>query len=170
MTRQKFLLKWLFYGLALLPVWWLESFVLNRFPVLGVIPMLLPVAAVTVAVLEGAVSGAAFGLAVGVLCDAVYAGAWGGMTLGLCLIGWGAGAASQYVLSRNFGGGLLCSAAALALIDAIRAARGLFTGLAPLPALLRVALPEFLWSLCFVSLIYPWFSWVRRRIMKKLRL
>ena len=50
MTRQDFIYKWLFYGLALLPVWWLEVYVLNRFPVLGVAPTLLPVAAVTVAV------------------------------------------------------------------------------------------------------------------------
>ena len=48
--------------------------------------------------------------------------------------------------------------------------QGLFTGLAPLPALLRVAVPELLWSLCFVCLLYPWFSWVRRRIIKFLRL
>ena len=47
------LYKWTIYGLALLPVWWLEVFVLNRFPVLGVFPMLLPLAGVAVAVLEG---------------------------------------------------------------------------------------------------------------------
>ena len=160
MTRQDFILKWLFYALALLPVWWMDTFVLGRFPVLGVAPMLLPVAAVAVAVLEGALAGAGFGLAVGVLCDAVY----------LCLIGWGAGAAAQYVLSRNFGGCLLCAAAGLVLIDTVRVFTGLFTGLAPLPALLRVALPEVLWSLCFACLLYPWFTWVRRRIIHFLRL
>ena len=137
---------------------------------LGVAPTLLPVAAVTVAVLEGAVAGAGFGLAVGVLCDAVCYGGWGGMTLGLCLLGWGAGAAAQYALRRSFGGCLLCSAGGLAVIGAGRVVQGLFTGLAPLPALLRVAVPELLWSLCFVCLLYPWFSWVRRRIVKFLRL
>ena len=158
MTRQDFILKWLFYALALLPVWWMDTFVLGRFPVLGVAPMLLPVAAVAVAVLEGALAGAGFGLAVGVLCDAVYFGGHGFLTLGLCLIGWGAGAAAQYVLSRNFGGCLLCAAAGLVLIDTVRVFTGLFTGLAPLPALLRVALPEVLWSLCFACLLYPWFT------------
>ena len=170
LTRQDFIYKWLFYALALLPVWWLEVYVLNRFPVFGVIPMLLPVAAVTVAVLEGTVAGAGFGLAVGILSDAVCYGGGGGMTLGLCLLGWGSGAAAQYVLRRNFGGCLLCSATALAVIDGVRVLQGLFTGLAPLPALLRVAVPELLWSLCFVCLLYPWFSWVRRRIFKFLRL
>lgn len=170
MTRQDFILKWLFYALALLPVWWLQAFVLNRFPVFGVFPMLLPVAAVAVAVQEGARAGAGFGLFVGILSDATCFGSWGGMTLALCLIGWGAGAACQYVLRRNFSGCLLCSCAGLAVIDAFRVAQGLFVGLASLPALLRVALPELLWSLCFVGLLYPWFAWVRRCIAKMLRL
>ena len=149
MTRQDMLYKWTIYGLALLPVWWLEVFVLNRFPVLGVFPMLLPLAGVAVAVLEGTLAGAGFGLAVGVLCDAVYFGTRGAMTLGLCL---------------------LCSAAVLAVIDAGRILLRLFTGAASLPALLEVAVPEILWSLCFVAVIYPWFRWVRGRIVRLLRL
>lgn len=148
----------------------MDTFVLGRFPVLAWPPCCCLVAAVAVAVLEGALAGAGFGLAVGVLCDAVYFGGHGFLTLGLCLIGWGAGAASQYVLSRNFGGCLLCAAAGLVLIDMVRVFAGLFTGLASLPALLRVALPEVLWSLCFVCLLYPWFAWVRGRIIHFLRL
>lgn len=132
--------------------------------------MLIPVAAVIVGVLEGTAGGAGFGLFAGVLCDAVYFGGWGGMTLGLCLLGWGAGAAAQYVLSSSFGGCVLCAAAALALLDLGRLVAGLFTGLAPLSALLRVAVPEVLWSLCFVCLLYPWFFWVKRRTAKILRL
>ena len=62
MTRQDFLIKWGVYALALVPVWFLELFVLNRFPLFGVAPMLLPLAAVCVAVLEGTTAGAGFGL------------------------------------------------------------------------------------------------------------
>ena len=98
------LYKWTIYGLALLPVWWLEVFVLNRFPVLGVFPMLLPLAGVAVAVLEGTLAGAGFGLAVGVLCDAVYFGTRGAMTLGLCLLCCACGAAAQYALNQGFWG------------------------------------------------------------------
>lgn len=170
MTRQDAILKWAIYALALLPVWWLDTFVVNRFPLLGVSPMLLPVAAVTVAGLEGPVEGAGFGLAVGVLCDCVYFGSWGGMTIGLCLIGWAAGAATQYALRRSFGGCALCAAAALLVIDGVRVLLGLFTGLAPLSALLEVAIPEILWSLCFVCLLYPWFAWVKRQTAHFLRL
>ena len=61
MTTQDFLIKWGVYGLALLPVWFCQAFVLNRLPFLPLTPMLLPLAAVCVAVLEGAVAGAGFG-------------------------------------------------------------------------------------------------------------
>lgn len=170
MTRQDFILKWLFYALATLPVWWLDAFVLNRVPLFGVIPMLLPVAAVAVAVQEGAVGGAGFGLAIGVLCDGIYYGGHGAMTLGLCLLCWGMGALCQYVLSPNFGGCVLCAALVLTAIDAGRVFLGLFTQLAPLPALLRVAVPEVLWSLVFVCPLYAWYRWVRKKIGKTLRL
>ncbi|MBM6886841.1 rod shape-determining protein MreD, partial [Pseudoflavonifractor phocaeensis] len=53
MTTQDFLIKWGVYGLALLPVWFCQAFVLNRLPFLPLTPMLLPLAAVCVAVLEG---------------------------------------------------------------------------------------------------------------------
>lgn len=86
-TRQDFLIKWGVYALALVPVWFLELFVLNRFPLFGVAPMLLPLAAVCVAVLEGTTAGAGFGLFVGILCDAAYFNTDGAMTVGLCLIG-----------------------------------------------------------------------------------
>ena len=108
--------------------------------------------------------------AVGVLCDAVYFGTRGAMTLGLCLLCCACGAAAQYALNQGFWGCLLCSAAVLAVIDAGRILLRLFTGAASLPALLEVAVPEVLWSLCFVAVIYPWFRWVRGRIVRLLRL
>ena len=80
------------------------------------------------------------------------------------------GAAAQYALNQGFWGCLLCSAAVLAVIDAGRILLRLFTGAASLPALLEVAVPEILWSLCFVAVIYPWFRWVRGRIVRLLRL
>ena len=46
MTRSDFMIKWGVYALAILPIWFLEVYVLNRLPVLGVTPMLMPLAAV----------------------------------------------------------------------------------------------------------------------------
>lgn len=169
MTRHDFTLKWLFYGLGLLPVWWLEIFVLNRFPLLGITPMLLPLCAVAAAAMEGPAGGAGFGLAVGVLCDAVYFGTRGTMTLGLTLIGWATGAAITFVLDRNFFGCLLCAAGGLSAIEAGRVFVRAFTGVAGLPELLAVAVPELLWSLVFLLAIYPWFQFLHGRVQKMLR-
>ena len=167
MTRQDFLIKWGVYALALLPVWFCEVFLLNRFPLFGVAPMLLPLAAIAVAVLEGTVAGAGFGLGVGILCDAVYFNPDGAMTLGLCLLGVGAGALSQYVVRQNLVGCLLCSLLALVCIDGVRVLANLLTGAAALPVLLSLAGREIAWSMVFVLPVYALFLWVFRRVPKK---
>ena len=167
MTRQDFLIKWGVYALALLPVWFCEVFLLNRFPLFGVAPMLLPLAAIAVAVLEGTVAGAGFGLGVGILCDAVYFNPDGAMTVGLCLLGVGAGALSQYVVRQNPVGCLLCSLLALVCIDGVRLLANLLTGAATLPVLLSLAGREIAWSMVFVLPVYALFLWVFRRVPKK---
>ena len=166
MTRQDFLIKWGVYALALLPVWFCQAFVLNRLP-LGLTPVLLPLAAVAVAVLEGAVAGAGFGLGVGILCDAVYFGTDGAMTLGLCVAGMAAGALAQYLLRQNLLGCLLCSLLALAAIDAVRILARLLRGSGEPGAMLSLAGREILVSLLFVFPVYALFLWVYRRVPKK---
>ena len=59
MTTRDQIHKWFFYALGLFLVWVLDAQILNRLPVLGTIPMLLPLAVVSVAVLEGAYAGPA---------------------------------------------------------------------------------------------------------------
>lgn len=167
MTRSDFIIKWGAYGLALLPVWVLELYVFSRYPFFGVKPMLLPLAAVTVAVLEGSTAGGGFGLFVGILCDACYHDTYGGMTLGLCLVGVCAGAVSRYALRQNLLGCLLCSLGGLLVVDGARVLARLFRQTAPLDALLGVALPEVAWSLVFVFPVYALFFWVFQRVPKK---
>ena len=166
MTRQDFLIKWGVYALALLPVWFCQAFVLNRLP-LGLTPALLPLDAVAVAVLEGAVAGAGFGLGVGILCDAVYFGTDGAMTLGLCVAGMAAGALAQYLLRQNLVGCLLCSLLALAAMDGVRIAVRLLRGSRELGAMLSLAGREILLSLIFVFPVYALFLWVYHRVPKK---
>ena len=166
MTRQDFLIKWGVYALALLPVWFCQAFVLNRLP-LGLTPVLLPLAAVAVAVLEGAVAGAGFGLAVGALCDAVYFGTNGAMTVGLCVAGIAAGALAQHLLRQNLVGCLLCSLLALAAMDGVRIAVRLLRGSRELGAMLSLAGREILLSLIFVFPVYALFLWVYHRVPKK---
>ena len=162
MTQRDFLTKWLIYGLALLPVWFLEVYVLSRISFFGVSPTLLPLAAITVAVLEGGAPGAGFGLAVGVICDAVY-GTNGAMTLSLTILGAAAGITAQYLVRKNLVGSIICSAAGLFIIELFRVGWRLLFQVADLTALLKVAAPEFLFSIIFTPLIYAIFHWVWSR-------
>lgn len=164
MTRRDFLYKWFWYSMALIPIWLAEDLIFSRLHILGVAPMLLPLAAVAVAVLEGPVAGAGFGLGVGLLCSAAWLteGRW--MILALALAGAAAGAAAQYGLKQSYAGCLICSAGALGLIDLCRILSHLIHGTAALLPLLRVALPEIFVSLIFVAPVYLLFRKVYSRV------
>ena len=167
MTTRDFCIKWGVYVLALLPVWFCEAYVLGWLPLTWVRPMLLPLAAVCVAVLEGATAGAGFGLGVGVLWDAIYPGAGGAMTLVLCLLGMAAGALAQHLLRQNLAGCLLCALLGLALLDGWRILFRLLQGERSLGAMLSVAGREIGLSLLFVFPVYALFLWVYQRVPKK---
>ncbi len=164
MTTRDQVHKWLIYALGLLAVWAAEALVLWRFPMFGVIPVLLPLAAVAVAFWEGARRGAVFGLCVGVLADAIYPGTPGGMTLGLCLMGFCVGAISQYGIRQTFLGYLLCAAVATAALELFRVLGLLLIQLGSPEALAWVALKEGLWSLCFTIAIYPLFKLIYDKV------
>ena len=165
MTRRDFIHKWLVYALGLLPVWVLDACILPRCPLFGtVVPMLLPLAAAAVAVLEGAYSGTGFGMAVGLLWELAYPGGFGGQVFYLALAGMVMGAVSQYALSQSFAGCLLCSAGVLALLGALRVVQMLFINAAHLSDLLQVAVPEFLWSLAWSPLVWLLFRAIYNRV------
>lgn len=166
MTTKDFTIKWLAYGLALLPLWFLEAYLLSRYPLFGVKPMLLPLCAIAVATLEGATAGTGFGLAVGVLFDAMNPGVPGAMIFVMALLGLGTGLLAQYVLSQSLVGCFLCSALALVALDGLRVGVRLLRKTAPLNPMLALAGKEILWSLCFVPLVYLVFRWVFRRVPK----
>lgn len=167
MTRHDFLVKWGVYALALLPVWFLEVYVLSRYPLYGIKPMLLPLAVVAVGVLEGAAGGAGFGLGVGLLGAAVYYNTGGGFVVLMTLLGLGTGLLTQYVLRQDFLGCLLCSALSLGILDLTRILPRLLYQRESLEAMLRVAGGEILWSLVFTPLVYLIFLWVFRRVPKR---
>ena len=125
MTRRNLLHKWSVYALGLLLVWVLDAYILPRYPVFGISPMLLPLAAAAVAVLEGAHAGAGFGMAVGLVWELAYPGGFGGLVFGMALAGLLLGAAAQYGLSQSFPGYLLCCGVLLAVLDLMRILRAL---------------------------------------------
>ena len=147
-----------------MPVWLLDEFVLNRVPLFGVVPMLLPLTVVAVAVLEGSVAGAGFGMAVGLLWELAYPGGSGILVFGMTLAGMLTGSIAQYALSQSFVSCLLCSAGVLAMIDGARIVRYLFVQAETLDVLLQVAASEIAVSLCFTPFIYLLFRMVFRRV------
>ena len=147
-----------------MPVWLLDEFVLNRVPLFGVVPMLLPLTVVAVAVLEGSVAGAGFGMAVGLLWELAYPGGSGILVFGMTLAGMLTGSIAQYALSQSFVSCLLCSAGVLAMIDGARIVRYLFVQAETLDVLLQVVASEIAVSLCFTPFIYLLFRMVFRRV------
>ena len=164
MTRRDLIHKWSVYALGLLLVWVLDAYLLPRYPLLGVSPMLLPSALAAVAVLEGAFAGTGFGLAVGLLWELAYPGGFGALVLFMALAGLATGALSQYALSQSLPGCLLCAAGVLAVLDGLRVLRGLITDAAALPALLQVAVPECLLTLAWTPLVYWLFRTIFNRV------
>ena len=166
MTTKDLTVKWFAYALALLPVWFADAYLLSAFPLYSIKPMLLPLCAMAVATLEGSVGGAGFGLAVGLLFDAATPGVPGISVLLMSLLGLGCGLLCQYVLRQDLLGCAVNCAIALCVIDALRVAVRLLTGVAPLPAMLSLAAREIGWSLCFVPVVYLIFRWVFLRVPK----
>ena len=166
MTRRDFLIKWLVYALALIPVLILTLFLFPQIPLFGTVPALLPVAAITVAVLEGPVGGAGFGLFVGILADAMIPGIPGTMTFALSLLGACSGTAARYGVHQNLVGCLICSGGSLVLINLVRIIFLFLRGTAPLGVLLLTAVGEIFWSLVFLPLIYGIFLWIFHRVPK----
>lgn len=164
MTRRDQIHKWLIYSLGLLPVWLLDAYILPRYPIAGISPMLLPLAAAAVAVLEGAYAGTGFGMGIGLLWELTYPGGFGGLVFGMALAGMLMGAVSQYALSQSFPGCLICSAGILAALDGLRIARGLLVHTAQLSELLQVAVPEFLYSLVWTPLIWLLFRTIFNKV------
>ena len=152
MTRRDFIWKWAAYGIALVLVTIFDYYVLTLLP-LGAVPLMIQVMAVAVGVLEGAAAGAGFGLAAGVLLAAATHGPFLWVIV-LPLVGWVCGLLAQYVLRRDFVGYLLACLAAGVLHELCQILPRWLGGRAELPVLLRVAVPEYLWTLVFAIPVY----------------
>ena len=164
LTRRKLIHKWSVYGLGLVLVWLLDGCILPRYPLFGTIPMLLPLAATAVAVLEGAYGGAGFGMAVGLVWELAYPGGFGGLVFGMAAAGLAAGSASQYILSQSYPGCLICSCGVLLGLEALRLFRGVVTDTAAFGAMLPVAGAELALSLAWSPVIYLLFRSIYRRV------
>ena len=152
LTRRDLIWKWTAYGLVLVLVTLINYCVLNLLP-LGAVPVLIPVTAVAVGVLEGARSGAGFGLAAGLVMAAATHGSVAWIFL-LCLAGWVCGLLAMYVLRRDLVGYLLACLAVGLLYELGQVLPRLLSGGAGPAVLLRVAGLEYLWTMVFSLPVY----------------
>lgn len=159
MTQRDKIIQWTAYAAALVFVSGAERLVLSHFPVLGVVPVLLPLALCACAALEGPQAGAGFGIAVGIFMTAAAGG--GFWRLAVCsAAGFLCGLITRYGLPQAFIGHLVCSSLVMAVRMVWCVVSRLVSGSAGLSVLLRVAVPEFLWSMVFSIPIYLLFRFV----------
>lgn len=154
MTRSDITIKWIAYLAALVVVSAVNYSVLSRLPI--ALPLLLPMAAVAAAVLEGPKFGALFGMYTGLLTAVVGHKGLFCIPL-LALLGWACGLLAQYVLRRDLVGHTLCALGATLLWELWQVGSRWVTHTASLPLLLKVALPELLWTLIFSFPVYRLF-------------
>ena len=151
MTRHDIILKWTAYLTALALVAVVNYYVLGPIPI--ALPQLLPILAVAGGTLEGASFGAVYGAACGAVMSSLgYLGP--GCIISLSAFGWGSGLTTQYLLRRDVWGHLICSTAAALLWELWTVGTRLLSHTAALPVLLRVAVPELLWTLAFILPVY----------------
>lgn len=161
MTRQDLINQWIAYTIALLIVAGAERLVFSHFPLWGIVPVLIPTALVACATLEGPKSGAGFGIAVGALMTACNGG--GGWRMIACsAAGMAAGLITRYLLRQDLVGHLLCCFLTLLLRMLWCVGVRALQGVAELPVLLKVGLPELFWSMVFSLPVYYLFRFICR--------
>ena len=164
LARNETIFKWTLYAAVTALCFLLQSFVLQRVTVLGVIPFIYPVIVAVLATFEGSFSGTIFAIAVGVACDVLLPGVFPCLyTLIFPLSGLCAALISQSWLPAGY----LCSLATSAIAF-------LMTGLAQCILLfarektawaagLSVCFREFLVSAVLIVPVTILFRWVFRR-------
>lgn len=157
------LIKWLTYSGGVLLLFFLERCVLNRLPIYGCTPVLAILAVVTVACFEGCMSGSILGLCVGTLCALVYYRA-GQLMVPVCTVcGLLAGATTDRQMGKTLPGVLLCDLGALLCMEGLHVWIRVVFWRQELDGLLRIAVPEGLYSFLFALPIYALFRLIYRR-------
>lgn len=167
LARSATVIKWVLYALAGLVWAAVQSAVLRRFPVWGVIPFLYPLIAALPATLEGPVSGTVYALCTGVFCDLLLPSPIPCFyTLIFPLVGLSAGLLSQSLIPAGY----LCSAAAALPAYLLTGlfhctvlwATGHAAWLAGCSVMLRELCVSLLWSLPMTWLFRKVFKYVHR--------
>lgn len=148
---------------VLLLCFFLERCILNRFPLWGGTPLLMPLVVAAIGFLEGSGPGAVCGLGAG-LAGALAMGSDGTALIWFeTAVGLVCGATLDKALGRTFPGYLLCALGTMLLWEGLQAViHILFLGDAP-GAVLALAGAEGVYSLVFAPILYPVFHTLHDR-------
>lgn len=160
--KSRALLKILIIVPFLLLTYILQATVFSRVHIFGARPLLLPLAAVAIAISEGSVKGGAFGIAAGMLCDMSFNQPTIQFTLILTLVGIVIGLLAETVLVKNFTTYLICSTLALLFCSFCQAFPFVMFKSVPIAPLLSVALEQTFASIVFTLPIYYFFRLINR--------
>lgn len=164
LARNETIFKWTLYAAATALCFLLQSFVLQRFTVLGVIPFIYPVVVAVLATLEGPFAGTVFAIAVGVGCDVLLPGIFPCLyTLLFPLAGLCAALISLNWLPAGYLCSLATSAIAFFMTGLAQCVLLLVRGKAAWATGLSVCLRELLVSAALIFPVTILFRWVFRR-------
>ena len=142
------------YLLLLLAVFFVQEVILSHVKILGVRPMILPLAVVAIGFWAGGVWGGIFGIVAGLFADMSMDTASVVMTIIFPAIGFFSGALPMFFMSRRFSSFFFLSVAALVVTAGLQMFRFLvFSDTASLPVLLT-GLFQVLWSIPFIFALY----------------
>ena len=132
-----------------------QAFVFSRAPIMGVKPLIIPVAVIGAGFFGGGVSGGVFGIFAGLLCDAAFNSSVL-FTSALPLLGLASGLVSEYLLLPRLFSYLLSSLFGLLAVAFLQTFPLLAFQRADILAVGRVSLLQTAYSLIFVfALYYP---------------
>jgi cell shape-determining protein MreD len=152
--KTKTVIKLLIIIPYLLLLYILQSMVLPHTSILGVKPLIFPLAVVGVSLFSGRVSGGMMGIICGMLCDLSFNQPTIQFTILLALVGIFFGMLSDTVLVQGFPSYLACSFGALVICSVCQMFQMIFFHGATFSALLDVCIRQTLASLLFTIPLY----------------
>lgn len=139
------------YGVLIL---FLQDTVFARFGLFGVKMFFAPAACVAVGGLEEGYRGGLFGLWTGILCDMIFPEHVVLFTLLFPALGFFAGMAGEFWLSRTFSAYLAAAAAAIALTGLFQAAPAVLAQPGSILYCLLMVVAQTLWSMPMAAAVY----------------
>ena len=164
LARNETILKWALYGAAAALCLFVQSALLQRITIWGVIPFLYPLLAAIPATYEQPVFGTVFSLCIGIVCDSLLPGAFPCLyTLTFPFAGLCAALISKSLLSAGFLCSLTGTAISFLITDGFRCFLLWISGTPAWRVGLGVMLREFLISAPLIFPVTALFQLVHRK-------